>query len=332
MSDFIRGFRDSVIVVVLTVALVLASSFIPAIAIADIFVCGVPAAFLAAKHKMKFTIPALLVIFAVFYCSSLNIISAFDMMLMLVIPGAVAGYMLGEKRNFYSGLLAVCVTVSVGWLLSLYMMNTSIKGGISGMLDAMKPQLESSVMQSFKQAENIGLSPDVKAMASAVPQMVDMALGTIRLFLPAYMVAFSAVVGYAVLRLCGFFVRVTKAAGVSITPFCMMKAPRSMSTVAVLCYIISFFVSADTAFGAVIANAAFVLEFFLAVCGISFIDFLLKKAIRFTALRWLIYAGALMFLSVSMMLPMVSYGFVILGILDAGRNFRRIEEVQDDEF
>lgn len=331
MSEFARGVRDSIIAVALTLILVLMTSSVPLLSVAGVIVCGVPMAFLAAKHKPQFSVLALLAVAGIFWAFLNSFTGALSMMLMLVIPGAVAGYMLGKKSPFFSAVLGVSVTVCVGWLFIMFILNTSVEGGIAGAVEALRPALQESLTQSLGQMDSLGMNGEVSELAAAVPDAVNMALVVFRLYLPSMIVISAAVLGYSVLRLSGFFVRITGAAEVNMVPFGMMKAPRSMSIAAVICYLISFFASAETAFGAVVANGALVLEFLLAVCGISFIDYQLKKSIRFAALRWLIYFGVFAVLFVTMLFPMVSYGFVIVGMLDAGRDFRRIGMYSDGE-
>ena len=95
-----------------------------------------------------------------------------------------------------------------------------------------------------------------------------------------------------------------------------------MSFVALLCYIIYVFTDQKSNMWPVLANATVIIYTIIGISGLSVLDFRLKSKVPSGAFRFLIYA--LVFFLGSMFISIIYTILVVIGIVDASRNFRRI--------
>lgn len=318
-----RGIREGAMMVALTVVFMLLNKYVPLFSFVGMFVCGLPMAILAARNGFKVTIPAVLAVFLVAILVDGGVISAASTVLMSVLPGAVAGYMLGQKKPFFTALFATCVATCIGWIFELAVLELVIGNGIDEILAETMRQMETvmkSAFASFGDALSDKLGMDSETF-------VDVMLKTMgemfRIYIPAMVVISSMITGYVILRLSAFFIKRTKLAGVECIPFSQLKAPRSISIVAVILYIIYMFSQPMTTLWAIVANAVLILYAALAACGLSFIDFKFKNKIKSTIPRFLIYGAVLLF--GGFLMGFVVNALIIIGILDSGRNFRGLK-------
>ena len=107
----------------------------------------------------------------------------------------------------------------------------------------------------------------------------------------------------------------------------MMRAPRSMTWIAVLLYLVYVFSEQGSAFWVVLANAVFILYTIIAVCGFSIFDFMLAKVVKPAILRVLIYVAT--FLVAGLIFGLVIDLLVIAGILDSSRDFRKLGRIEE---
>ena len=70
------------------------------------------------------------------------------------------------------------------------------------------------------------------------------------------------------------------------------------------------------------ANVVLILYTILGVCGLSFIDYKFKPRVKSAVLRMVIYGAV--FLLGSALVSVISNVLIIIGILDSGRDFRKI--------
>jgi len=314
--------RESAMMIALTVVFVLASVYVPFLSVISSVICGIPIAALTARNGLKVTVPAMFVIFVVTVIVTGNILSAVSIVLMSVLPGAVAGYFLGQKKPFFTALLGTCIAVCVGWMFELLIINVFSGDGIDKMLSEMVTQIEDAVrlmIENISETDMLGeeLSPD--EMTALFTEMFEY---TLRLYLPSFVVISSMILGYITMRVCAFVIKRAKIADVSVVLFSEMKAPRSMSLMAVAFYLVFIFLKQESVLWTVIANVVFILYTIMGVCGLSFVDYKFKTKIKSSAGRFAVYA--LVMLIGSAFMSMITNILLIIGILDSGRDFRKL--------
>ncbi len=317
-----KALREGAMMVALTAVLILATRFVPFFSIIGTFACGIPLAALAARNGFKVTIPAIIAVFVVTILITGDVLSAFSIILMSVLPGGVAGYILGKRHSFFTALFATCITVCIGWIAELMVIELFMAGGIDKMLaqamDGSKAMMEAmlqTVTESGVFAEDISADELAGMLLKETEKLI-------RLYMPSFIVVMSMIEGYIIMRLCGFVINRAKLATIEIVPFSQIKAPGSMCTIALISYLIFVFSGTGTVFGSVFANLVFILYTIIGACGFSVIDFKLKTNIKSAWARFGIYAAVFIFGGAFMLY--IILGLIIVGILDSRRDFRKL--------
>ncbi|MBR5155091.1 MAG: DUF2232 domain-containing protein [Clostridia bacterium] len=317
-----RALREGAMMVALTAILMMLTRYMPLFSMAGVFVCGIPLAALAARNNLKVLLPSFVVVFVVSILIDGNIISAISMILMSCVPGAVAGYLLGRRRPFFITLCSTCMAVCIGWIFQLAVIELIIGNGIEEMFSQVMTQVEATMSELINSmGEN--LDESLKVSPQQFSDMLISAMETtIRLYFPSFVIISSMITGYIIIRVSGFVIKRAHLANIDSVPFSMLKAPRSMSIIAVIFYTIYIFMDNKSVLWSLIANVVMVLYTILGVCGLSVADYKLKTKIKSSVARFGIYL--LIFFLGSALMNIISNVLIIVGILDAGRDFRQI--------
>lgn len=317
-----RGLREGAMMVALTVILILLTWYVPFFSVVGTFACAVPIACLAARNNVKTVAVALVSVLIITVLTIGSLLSAISMCFMSVLPGAVAGFYLGKRSPFFTTLIATCVAVCIGWVLEIFLVDVFLPGnGINGVLGEITGsfnEIVSSFTNRITTEEMNGI--DIEKITKNLTQTME---HTFRLYFPSMVIVSSMVIGYIIVMLCSFVLRRTKIKDVKTVPFSSLKAPRSMSTVAVISYLVIMLTGVESTLGAVLANVVFVLYTIIGVCGLSLCDYKIRKKIKSAVVRIIIYF--LIFLFGGFFLNFILNGLVIAGILDSTYNFRRID-------
>ena len=319
-----KALREGAMMVALTVIFILISVYVPVLSFLGTLAAPVPMAALAARNGLR---PVWIAVFAVFaltvFVTGGNILSAVSTVLMSVIPGAVCGYFLGKRAPFFNTLFATCIAVCVGWVFELLAINMFAGDGIDEMFTQFGEQIKAmseAMLQSIPQSQLDALG--VSSAAEMMDAVLEAVQYTVRVYLPSFVIVSAMVTGYITLRISAFVIRRAKIAEVSVVKFSMMKAPKSMSVALLVFYVIHLFSTPGSLVWLVLANIVMVLYTIMSVCGLSFIDYKFKEKIRSAWARGAIYLVAL--LLASTFVSILSTVLIIIGILDSGRDFRKI--------
>ncbi len=317
-----RALREGAMMVALTALLMLMNRFVPLFSVIGVFACGVPMAALAARNGFKIIIPAIIAVFFVAVLLGDGVIGAISTILVSVLPGAVAGYMLGRRKSFFYSIFATSLVVCLGWVFELVIIEFFMGKGVDEMFAEVIEQtksLMSSVTDALgeKLAQNSEVSPE-----NVMKTLFEALEFTMRLYFPSIVVISSLFAGYITVRISGFVIRRAKLAPVTVLPFSHLRATRGMASISVIAYFLFMFVDVENSFGAVLANVVLIMHSILAVCGLSFVDFKLKSSIKSPPVRFLLYGAVMMFGGILM--SIISNILIIIGILDSGRDFRRL--------
>ncbi len=322
-----KGLREGAMMVALTAVFILATRYVPFFGIVGTFACGIPLAALAARNGFKVTIPALVAVFGVTILIAGDFFTALSSVLMSVLPGGVAGYMMGQKRSFFTALFATCVTICLGWLAELLIIELFVAGGIDDMiaqaLNGSRAMLD-TMMQTVMQS---GVLPDGVSPAEFTDMLFNETEKLVRLYMPSFVVVLSMIEGYITMRICGFVINRAKLAKVDVVPFSHIKAPNSMCTVALISYLVFAFVNTNAVFTSLLANLIFILYTIIGVCGLSVADFKLKQHIKFAWARVGIYTA--IFIINGTLILFIILGLIVVGILDSKRDFRKLGTIAE---
>ncbi len=307
--------------IALTTVLVLLTWYVPLFSFAGTFICGVPMACMAARNNTKYTAIAVVGVFVITFLITMNLPSAVFIILMTILPGVVAGWCTGKRFNFFSSLFATCLTVCVGWLVMVFLIDSLMQGnGIEDMMNEMLGQFEQMFEASVTNMPQEML--DKTEISTAFHAMMETMKAMLRLYFPALVVISSMLIGYIIYMICGFFIKRLKVAESNAVPFSMLKAPRGMCFLAVILYLVLMLGDEKSTFVAVSANVVMILYTIIGVCGLSLADFFFARVVNKGILRVLIYFGVFVF--GSFLLGILSSLLIMAGIIDSSYNFRRI--------
>ncbi len=150
-----------------------------------------------------------------------------------------------------------------------------------------------------------------------ISQLMDTLHNMVIAIVPSVLVLTSVIVGYVVMwsvcvRLRGLNSSVTHS-------FSEIKIPRAM-VIGMIISIVVYAFDIEETVSMVTLNIFVLMMYLCAFAGLSFVDYYLRKAIRITPLRLLIYSGAVMFLSSFIILALT-----VAGIADSFVDFRKLK-------
>ncbi len=326
-NDIMKKARDVIAVMGATLILLILAGFVPVASIVFLMCSGVPFAVFSSKYDLKLSVPVLVVTGFAYWFAAGHWANAVTTVAVAVLPGLVAGYMLGRKQPFYSALLATCAFVGLGWIFEFVAMDRIFGVSVDDLLNGIVEGTRQTMSVMISQVTETGLINNGVNLSGMFDEAIAMMNLMLHTYFPSFIVVLSMLMGYVTLRLGGFAIRKTKAAEVRIVEFSRMRAPRSMTWIAVLLYLVYIFSEQGSGFWAVLANAVFILYTIIAVCGFSLFDFLLGKVVRPAILRVLIYVAT--FLVAGLIFALIVDVLVIAGILDSSRDFRKLGRIEE---
>ncbi len=323
-----KALREGAMMVALTALLMLLTRYMPLFSLIGTFVCGVPMAALAARNGFRVLVPAMISVLLVSIFIDGNIISAISMILMSIAPGAAAGYMLGRKKPFFMVLFATCLVVCLGWIFELIVIETVLGSSIEQLFGETIEKFESIMAGMLENMGNTSNGETNITPEEFSATVLKTAETIIRTYFPAFVVISSMATGYIILRISAFVINRARLASVERLPFSMLQAPRNMSTVAIIFYIIYMFMDSRARLWPVFANIVFILYTIIGICGLSVVDYKFKSKVKPSLVRFLIYGAVFIFGGIFM--SIISSVLVIIGILDTGRDFRKIGQHSEE--
>lgn len=157
-------------------------------------------------------------------------------------------------------------------------------------------------------------SGQLQALKSAVAQLQNF----YTTLLPALIVLANLLLVYMIFMISKGVFAIFKKDVSGFTKFCNLKMPGMAILLALLSYILSDIVN-DTRLGYAFMNFAVIIFNVCTVCGMSAIDYAVRKKIRLSVVRFIIYVAVFIGFGnfLSTILPFI-------GIVDGILNFRRI--------
>ena len=326
-NDIMKKVRDIIAVMGATLILLILAGFVPVASIVFLICSGVPFAVFTSKYDLKLSVPVLIVTGFAYWFAAGHWANVVTTVAVSVLPGLVAGYMLGRKQPFYSALLATCAFVGLGWILEFTLMDKIFGVSVDDLLNGIVEGTRQTMSVMVSKVTETGLINNGVNLNGMFDEAIAMMNLMIHTYFPSFIVVLSMLMGYLTLRLSGFAIRKIKTADVRIVEFSRMRTPRSMTWIAVLLYLVYIFSEQGSSFWAVLANAVFILYTIIAVCGFSLFDFWLGRVVRPAILRVLIYVAT--FLIAGLIFGLIIDVLVIAGILDSSRDFRRLGRIEE---
>lgn len=311
---------ESALICALTVVLVLVSSYVPPISMISVFVCGLPLAYLMVRRGVKVTALSLAVSMIILFVVTGNILSAAFTACMVLLPGTVSGWSIGRNQSYYVSLFWTAAAVLLGVVLNVMLINSfsGSENGIADMIDSAIDTMKTALNPLIEEAKN-----SAGTDADSINLLFSETKTTILTYFPSFLIIASMIIGCLVLASTMFFLKRLRVKSCRYVPFNMIIVPRSMGLVLILLMLVTMFSESTSTFMIILKNAVAILSFIMVVDGLSFVDFIISKRIKNGYLRFVIYIAAS--LIGYFILSVIFYALMLVGILDSGRNFRRIK-------
>lgn len=221
-------------------------------------------------------------------------------------------YTVAKRKDFYTGLWLGTVGHLVPSVLGLKVQASEAGKSIvnymaDGSIESMRAQLE-----------QITSDPRLQLEPEIINKLMEKLHAVTVAIIPSILIMASVLVSYIVMW--GAFARLRRMPGCVEHSFSLMKIPRTMVLVSITALVV-YILDIDGTVSSVALNVFVVMLYLTCFAGLSMVDFYLRRGIRFTPLRLLIYFGAFMFMSY-----FVVFGLIGTGIVDSFFDFRKIRD------
>ena len=320
----LRGIRDGAMMTALTVIFMLLTIYVPVFSYVGMFLTGIPLAALYIRDGLTTAICATVCSVLIMFAVTGEIFTVLVFAFMYAVPGLVAGICIKKRYNFFYSIIYTAAAFLAGLIFELFLVNLFL-GGVENMLNELFKGVQLVLEESMRIIAENNSALDVKAAAKT---LIDTFSYVAKMYFPSILIVSSLLFAYIMYSIASVILKKLKLCSVVTIPFYMLRAPKSMSTAAILLYIAGIFMNPESMVSAAFYNIIFVLYAFLAFCGFSFIDFKFKNVVKKGFLRALIYI--VLFIFGGMIATLVIRICIILGILDSSLNFRRISAIDED--
>ncbi len=319
-----RVLTEGIFCSALALALVLVGVYFPAVSLLMTMLAGVPMMYLGMRRGVKMLVVALgtavLLLFAAVGDIQYALLTGF----MSFLPGMLIGYTLRKRWTFQGIIFAGGGAILGVLLLSLFLINRTGDGrGVETMLNLFLDTVRQGVDEVFLNLQGQLAMPE-QELQNLINQTMDMMREMVFLYLPAFLIGFSVVVSYLLFMLGIFLLQRLRPVRIIYQPFWGFCAPRFMCYLGSVLFLVTSMSTEITIWAAALRNMETLLYAYMGVCGMSFLDYKLKKKLSSGYLRSIIYFAV--FCVGYPLLGMLFQGFCVLGMLDGVLGFRMREE------
>lgn len=298
----------------LTVLLSIMSLYVPFLSVPMIFFAGVPLMYVSIGCGSRMASLSAVVSILILFILTGNFLSAVFTGISNILPGVAAGYCLGHRREFKQTVFATSAFVMLGLFAELAWINAS--GGGNGLENLITGSIDNARTIVFSVLDGASelKGTDVTVIAEVLDEALGTAKGLIMLYMPSLLIGISAVIGYLITAIGIFMLSRLGVKNLGYTPFWAIDASRMMCFAAAALYLFSSFSNGTEVLSAGVKNLTALMLAYICVCGMSYVDFSVKKRIKSGYLRTLIYAGVFVF--GYFLSGFVMYILTILGMID----------------
>ena len=312
-----KAIRDGAMMIALTVIFMLIGLYVPLLSVLGMFLSGIPLAVLYTKDGITVSIYAVFISILIMFAFTADILSVFILIAAYTVPGLVSGICLRKNADLFSAVVFTGTAFFVGLLFEIIFIKLFM-GGIENMFDELFLTVQKTTEELMKNtAGGVG----------EIDKVITLLKDTIKLYFPSMLIISSLFFGYIMYTISTFILKRLRLYNGEITPFYMIKAPRSMCYMTLLIYIIGLFFKDRGMISAALMNIVLILYILIAFCGLSFIDFKFRKRIKQGYVRAILYVVLLLVGGV--IVPFIFNICLLIGFFDSTRNFRGIKEISE---
>ena len=237
--------------------------------------------------------------------------------------GCIYGYL--YKKKFSVGMYGVAAGILIPEYL--YAQYQASSRGLS-VVQAMVPSAEEMKNIVYQALSNLP-EAELGVLAPEINKVINLTHDFVSMLIPSVFIIISLVLAYVVMW--AVSVQLRKLPVGMNHSFSRIKLPKTMKIVFLLVILILVLTGVSEKFAipasvtAVLLNMMLVLQTIAMFSGISFIDYFLRKIVRFTAFRVIIYVGTMV------VFPIVSLAYTIVGCIDSFADFRKLKTAESIE-
>jgi len=282
------------------------------------------------SKRAMFMMALLNYVLLIFFTQSINIANV--CMISYAFVGIVLGSVLRHRFNYKITFIFVSFAYLLSGMFFIAYMNGLLEQNyiqitLIDPLNANFKQIEKILLDNIEMLINMkaldsgDISPDtLKKQISEFKELII-------LHIPGFMVASSALLGYLIVSLTGYLMQKIGYNYKYLTSFDRLKLPKGSIYTLFFIMISPIFIS-DVLVLAIFSNIEFALTAVSVVCGLSFVDFHLKRRSIHVVIRILLYIFIFGFGSIvfGMFIPMLHPANVLflIGAMDALYDFRKL--------
>lgn len=311
----VKSITDSAVSAALCTLFIIIATYVPFLSVPVSFAVSVPLMYIALRHGINHSIMACLCAAFVSFFIIGDALSVTLLTLTYAVPGLVFGICSSKKMRFPLSIALSALSVLISFVIELMIINGG-GDGIANLINSITQTMGETLKSSVAQTQMIPPGDAEVFISEMMTQTANLFL----LSLPTIIIATSVIYAYIVSMVGIFFMKRLRVASVSYTKFYMICAPRSMCIITFILLLIIQLGGIEGTFGAALQNLYSLSVFYIAICGLSAIDYSLKKKIPRGILRAIIYIAV--FLVGSVLSSFMITVLTVIGYLD-GMNGRR---------
>ena len=237
--------------------------------------------------------------------------------------GCIYGYL--YKKKFSVGMYWTAAGILIPEYL--YAQYQASSRGLS-VVQAMVPSVEEMKNVVYLALSNLP-EEELGVLAPEINKVMNLINNFVSMLIPAVFIIVSLTLAYVIMW--AVSVQLRKLPVGMKHSFSKIKIPKTMTIVFLLVILILILtgisekLAIPASVTAVLFNMMLVLQTLAMFSGISFIDYFLRKIVRFTAFRVIIYVGTIV------VLPIVSIAYTIAGCIDSFADFRKLKPAESIE-
>lgn len=271
---------------------------------------------------ISFSLILSVVIFSLNGFNGKSLYNGFFTFLLLVLPGTAMGFAVKNKKDFMAVLVSGTISLLLPILIALIRFKFVLK------IDFAEDFINKPIAEFITYYKDMISATGIDGIENLLNVMADIQWfiqQTITMIMPS---AFILICSFSIYLMFLFGRKIVSKNHGDIMAYPhsnQLKMPRFASTILIILYVMTFFMK-TSAFSGAIANILIIFSALYMVCGLSLLDFYLRKRIHWIA-RILIYAtGGILLTVIGVIIPLANV-FTILflaGLFDSSRDFRRL--------
>ncbi len=321
----VRALTDTAVASAICALLIIILTFVPPLSFVVALFASTPIMYVTLKWKWQYGTIGTLCAFLVSFVLIGDGLSVALAMLTYILPGLIFGVCVSKGVKFLPAVAVSSISAIVALVLELMILNgggDGIENMMSEIIGSMGETVEATLSQMGAMAE-----ADISYF---VAELISQTLNMFMRYIPSIVLGGAFVYSYIIAMLGSFILKRLRVKNVEYTSFSMLYASRSMCVITVVLFALCNIDLLTGVYLAAIENMLLLSIMALAVCGLSSVDFRLKRRVRPWFIRAIIYLGV--FLLGGVFSSMIMTVLIFTGFIDGILGVRNPQNTGDDGY